>query len=349
MRPALYLGRSYAQRNLVGGGWRASVVIALQLFGLNASASDAGVPEAQRAAAAQETAQSSTQCKAIQPFYWEIGDARGPRAGGPVGSNAPARDTQMHIASASKLIYAAYVAERREGKLTADDIRFLNFTSGYTHFRFCRRNQNVAACLNSLMNGNGKFDPATQGLFDYNGGHMEKHAALMGLGDMGNDALADEIHHGLQKLGANWKFTYSQAQPAGGGVSSVADYAQFLRSIVSGELQLGKLLGTHKVCANPKTCPQEAVKTPIPLEETWHYSIGHWVEDDPRVGDGAFSSPGAFGFYPWISADRQTYGIVGRESRHGLFSDEGEEKPGAQSVACGREIRAAWMSGSVRK
>jgi len=328
---------------------RTLLVLALQSCCVTAIAWGANISETRRADAARETAQSSAQCKSVQPFYWEIGDANGAKAGGAMGSNAAAHDAQLHIASASKLIYAAYVAERRDGKLTDDDLRFLNFTSGYTRFRLCRRNQTVAACLGNFLNGSGKPDPATQGLFDYNGGHMQEHANLMGLGDMDDDALAGEIHHGLQKLGTGWKFSYAQAQPAGGGVSSVADYALFLRSIVNGDLQIGKLLGTHKVCTNPKTCPGIAVKTPIPLEETWHYSIGHWVEDDPKVGDGAFSSPGAFGFYPWISADKHTYGIVGRESRHGLFSAEDEEKPGVQSVNCGREIRAAWMSGEARQ
>ena len=79
-----------------------------------------------------------------------------------------------------------------------------------------------------------------------------------------------------------------KSQPAGGRVSSVADHAHFLHSILDGELQVGQLLGTRKVCTNPKTSPAGALKTPIPRKETWHKSIGHWVEDDPNAGDGAF-------------------------------------------------------------
>jgi hypothetical protein len=61
------------------------------------------------------------------------------------------------------------------------------------------------------------------------------------------------------------------------------------------------------VCTNPRTCAQ-AVFAPLPPNESWHHSVGHWVEDDPVVGDGAFSSPGAFGFYPWVDASRTHYG-----------------------------------------
>ena len=126
------------------------------------------------------------------------------------------------------------------------------------------------------------------------------------------------------------------------------DYARFLRATLKGDLQMGALLGSHAVCTNPQTCPKEAVKTPIPQTETWHYSVGHWVEDDPKVGDGAFSSPGAFGFYPWIDASKTFYGIVAREDRSGLRSDDSDQKPAVQSVDCGRLIRAAWLSGQAQ-
>ncbi len=323
-----------------------SALLLTLVLALPALARAAAIPDAQRAAAAEQTARSAASCKPAQPFYWEIGDAHGPLAGGQVGANAPTRDTQMHIASASKLIYSAYVAERRGAALTSEDIRFLTFESGYTRFRVCRPNQTEEACLNSLMNGLGRPNASTEGRFDYNGGHMQKHASMMGLANMDRDAMAAEIRRGLPQLGTGWNFSYIQAQPAGGGASSVADYAHFLSAIVGGRLQIAKLLGAHKVCANPQTCPNEAVKTPIPLSETWHYSIGHWVEDDPKVGDGAFSSPGAFGFYPWISADKRYYGIVGRENHHMSFEEEG--RPYVESVDCGRDIRAAWMSGQNR-
>ncbi|HET8871960.1 MAG TPA: hypothetical protein VFM48_16065, partial [Aquabacterium sp.] len=101
----------------------------------------------------------------------------------------------------------------------------------------------------------------------------------------------------------------------------------------------------HPVCTNPKACPGDALKAPIPATEAWHYSIGHWVEDDPAVGDGSFSSPGAFGFYPWIDSAKRYYGIIAREERKGIFSDDPDGKPAVRSVECGRLIREAWETG----
>lgn len=207
-----------------------------------------------------------------------------------------------------------------------------------------------AACLDSPLNGRGRIDPATENRFAYNGGHLQKHAVLMGLGSLGPDGLAQAVQQALAPaLGADWRLSYSQAMPAGGGVTSAADYARFLRALLDGRLQLGALLGTQAVCTQPQACPGDAVKTPIPRAERWHYSLAHWVEDDPQVGDGAFSSPGAFGFYPWISADRRFYGVVAREQRRGALSLDGGEKPAVASVACGREIRAAWLDGQPRR
>jgi hypothetical protein len=73
----------------------------------------------------------------------------------------------------------------------------------------------------------------------------------------------------------------------------------------------------------------------VPPQESWQYSLGHWVESDPRVGDGAFSSPGAFGFYPWIDAGRSHYGILARVASNGARG----------SALCGRQIRKAWSTG----
>ena len=74
--------------------------------------------------------------------------------------------------------------------------------------------------------------------------------------------------------------------------------------------------------------------------EVWHYSLGHWVEDDPTVGDHAFSSAGALGFYPWIDKSKTYYGVLARDA--GL-----EANAGYHSVQCGRLIRKAWTSATA--
>jgi hypothetical protein len=296
--------------------------------------------DTQRATAATAVADNAPQCKAIQPFYWEIGDAKARLTGGTAGGDAPDAQTVMPIASASKWLFGAYVTQLRKGQLSAADVQALSMRSGYVGLQYgaCIRllpkrqaSETVAECLHSR--GNDAYTAADVGHFFYNGGHFQKYAAVdLGLGDLNNARLHDEI---ARQIGGDIAFSYASPQLAAGIDTSAAAYAQFLRKLLRKELSLGGLLGTDAVCANPKTCPS-AVSTPLPPQESWHYSLAHWVEDDPAIGDGAYSSPGAFGFYPWIDASKTYYGVI---ARHELGA-----KAYYKSVQCGREIRRAWLT-----
>lgn len=308
---------------------------------------DGGVSLAARIAAATDTAQSGTNaCASIQPFFWEVGDQSSRLGSGSVPSNMGTPtytgSTLLPIASASKWIYGAYVVQLRQGQLTASDITFLTFRSGYTSFSRCLPTQTVDECV--AYQNNGVHSPLSDGLFAYGGGHMEKHASLNGLGPLDNAGLAAAI---LAQLGSDvGPLVYSQPQLAGGIVSSADTYALFLRKILSGRLAMWAALGTEAVCTNPATCPQ-ARNAPIPSTHSYHYSIGHWVEDDPVDGDGAFSSAGAFGFYPWIDATKRWYGIIARRDTSNT-NDPNNPDAGGHGFAserCGRLIRRAWILG----
>jgi hypothetical protein len=302
---------------------------------LGASAAIAQAPSLQqRAAAAKATAESRTNaCGEGGSFYWEVGDRNGRSAAGSVNAGTPsvAANTRLSIASASKWIYGAYVTERANGNLSALDRQFLSMRSGYTHFSSCKTNQTVDGCL--AFKTNGEYTEETSGAFYYNGGHMQKHASMSGLGAMNLRTLGSEMR---RVLGSDLPIWYVQPQLAGGAAMSAEGYAIFLRKLMRGDLKLGAQLGSAKVCTNPLTCGlEEARLSPAPLNEEWHYSVGHWVEDDPEVGDGAYSSGGGFGFYPWIDAKRQWYGVVARQENNG----------GPLSIACGQLIRTAWVKG----
>ncbi len=303
-----------------------------------------------RVDAATATAESDENaCTDIQPFYWEVGDSTTRRASGSVsleGSDESYTSTTlMPIASASKWIYGAYVVQLRDGALSDSDITFLTFRSGYSRFSRCLPTQTVDECV--AYEDNDVHSDITDGLFSYGGGHMEKHASLIGLGPDGNADLADEIR---SQLGSDLTpLTYVQPQLAGGVVTTADVYAKFLRKILSGSLLMNDALGTDAVCTNPFTCA-DAFNSPVPDNEEFHYSIGHWVEDDPIDGDGAFSSAGAFGFYPWIDASKKWYGIVARRDTTGTddTTDPDAAGHGYASLQCGRLIRAAWMDGVAR-
>jgi len=318
----------------------AIAVAALSLAACGGGGSDAGttplIDTAQRAQAASTTASNNSACVAIKPFYWEIGNTTGSMASASVTLTGSATtytaSTVMGIASASKWLYGAYVVERRGAAgLSVSDIKFLNFRSGYTSFTSCSPAQTVGSC--AAASTNGVYTPATDGKFLYDGGHMQVHAGLMGLDPLDNTTLATEME---SQLGADVDIAYSQPQLAGGVRTSADNYARYLRKLLGGQLRMGAALGSNAVCTNPSTCAG-ALGTPVPLTESWSYSLGHWVETDPLVGDGAFSSAGAFGFYPWIDASKRFYGIVARQDL--------QSGSGFDSAFCGRLIRKAWLTG----
>lgn len=288
----------------------------------------------QRMAAATETANSSAKCVSIQPFYWEIGDKNKLLASGATGDGSIGNDTKMPIASASKLFFGAYVAEVRNGILSENDLKFLTMKSGYTNFKICPSSAGatIKSCLESGTNGD--YSAENDGQYYYGGGHFQKWAFDNGLANMNRAQLDDEY---ATKLGLKG-ITFNSPQPAGGMEGDAQSASLFLRRILNKELKLSALLGFKPVCTEPSTC-SEAKNSPFSPESN-HYSIGHWVEDDPNTnGDGAFSSPGAFGFYPWIDSSKTFYGVLARSDTSG---------GGAKgSVYCGRLIRRAFTDGVV--
>lgn len=298
-------------------------------------------PVEQRVDAARETAERAGACQSIRPFYWEVGDVDGKLVGGSVGLNAPTEATSMSIASSSKWVYGAYVVERRgsAGPDLSRDVAYLNFTSGYSNFDSpsCPGDGGtVDACL-AGDRGSVNEAEARDAVFNYNSGHMQRHASNLGFGGMTIAGLTAEVRN---KLGLGLTFGYTDVQLAGSGFTDAATYGAFLRRMLVGArspLQIAAWLGKYSTCTLPTTCARSAYS---PTTFDWHYSLGHWVEDDAdsvALGLVAYSSAGALGFYPWVGVDRKYYGIVARQA-----PPIGQQ--GFASAACGRLIRKAFLS-----
>jgi hypothetical protein len=295
-------------------------------------AAPASDPESAKIAAATTTAISNSFCQVAQPFYWEIGTGTGKIAGASVGTSPPDATTVLSIASASKMIFASYVLEKKSGVLTTSEIKGLNFTSSYSTFTSCVGQATVNLCYSNIVL---PAVPANDNKFYYGGGHMQKIAAVdLSIGAIGAAGLATEV---ATYVGIDLGLSYTIPQPAGGVQLSANGYALFLRKILNQNLRMNSFLGTNAVCTNTTNCPSTALSTPIPSTEAWQYSLGHWIENDPTTGDGTFSSPGLYGFYPWITSDKSRYGILARYNT-GINAYW-------ESVQCGRLIRKAYLTG----
>lgn len=275
-----------------------------------------------RRAAVDATLNQAAACSGLGDAYWEIGDVTGRLAWGQRGQGITA-DKPIGIASASKWMWGAYVAERQGGALSSGDVAALTMSTGY-------HGENPLNCRGTVAECRDKgFDSALVGKFHYDSAHSQHQAVEMGLGGLDGPGLANEMR---RLLGSDLAFTMRSPQPAGGVIMAPSAYGVFLRKLTAGQLRLSGLLASHAVCTLPGTCPT-AIKSPF--DRNWHYSLHHWVED-AAGDDNAVSSAGAFGFYPWISGDRATWGLL---ARHDVAKHAGRA-----SAACGALMRKAWFA-----
>jgi hypothetical protein len=304
---------------------------------------DAGPPEdaastdgsASGASAAATAARTDPLCTALGPFYWEIGDVNGVLASGSIGTGYGAT-TSLEIASASKLVFGTYVVERMKNSLAAIDMKALTMRSGRTNFEnTCDTALTVNQCCNKARATGGtncELEAGEVDHFNYGGGHFEQYGIDLGLGASTKAQLASEV---AKYLGSDLEIDFANVMLANGVETTPAHYGQFLRKILGGKLAITAHLGERSVCTLPgPSCPT-AHSSPVP--EAWQYSYGHWVETD-----GSFSSPGLYGFYPWIDATKTHYGLVARKANDHL-SGPAADTSYWHSVECGRVVRNAFL------
>ena len=291
-----------------------------------------------RVAAAQLAATTDPSCTKLGDFYWEIGDGTGVIGSGAIGTSYTA-DTPMNIASASKLVFGAYVVEKYQADLSQADWKAMTMQSGYVSLKYesCVGVATVDDCL--AQGANGYHSAAKDDAFDYDGGHFQHYASAgLGLGPDDDAALAHEIG---AVVGPELGIAYSSPQLAAGIRWTASGYARFLRKIIDGGLAIHDHLSDTPVCTLPGSPGCNAVYSPA-APFAWHYSWGHWIEDDASIGDdGAFSSAGAFGFYPWIDASEHYYGILARDVENAGLAELAVYK---DSAVCGRAIRRAFFT-----
>ena len=236
----------------------------------------------------------------------------------------------------------------------------------------------------------------TPGTFDYDSGHMEVHASnnqtLLGIANLTSDLIyihyVEEFKTTSTPAGNVYKTPYSNygvfTEPmiAGAIYQEPLYYSYFLQTILNSSVLLGSLAGGNN--SNYYTCawttPRDTVGQNLssdcptayysPLVFKWNYALGHWWEVDPSDNDDwSVSSPGAYGFYPWIQplcpaaghpgnvCTSQTefntaytnngsgvwsyYGFVARQ----LATGSSPTGNGTASHNCALLVRTAWLTG----
>lgn len=270
------------------------------------------------------------------------------------------KDTVIPIASSSKWLSAAVIMSLvDDGKLTLDtkasDLipafktddkaqitlrQLFSHTSGLPgNVREAERPRlTIEAAADAIADADLLSKPGAQ--MRYGGASMQVAARMAeiagerGWRDLFKDRIATPLtltntQYGRLGIGTN-------PQVAGGASSSLPEYTRFLRMIAAG----GTLNGTKvlsKTAVDAMLADQTnnatvAAASVARLLDYHGYGIGNWIDQKDAAGNALInSSPGAFGFQPWVDRSRGVIGIW-------MIEDRNRER---RRVASGFEVREA--------
>ena len=254
-------------------------------------------------------------------------------------------DRVVPIASASKWLSAGVIMSLvADGKLSLDDrvgkffpdvagkkseitVRHLfSHTSGITGGDPCiaSRSETLATCARAILNLPLIADPGAE--FHYGGASMQvagRIAEIAG-GAPFTTLFRKRIAEPLGLSRTLYLPLESPANPllGGGMASSAPEYARFLQMVLAGGVYEGKQVlpaalidemlsdqtGGARIVSSPFVGDPRAGSSPGPTR----YGIGTWREVNDSVTGRSMvaSSPGAFGFVPWIDRERGLGGVL---------------------------------------
>lgn len=217
--------------------------------------------------------------------------------------------------------------------------QLMSFTSGFNNapgLGMCQGDADFTLldCVTESYQGGTDTPPGQT--FSYGPEHMQI-AALMAQQATGSE-LQDSIRANiLNPSGASVDMAFPDASGdnpmySGGLRSSADDYALILTNLLSGDL-LQDLPGF----LSDQTAGVDVSHTPVAVEANtldWHYGFGFWKECDfvpyQSSCDEApiISSPGAFGFLPWVDFEGEYWAVLAMQEPIGFG-----RTPSSDSVA----------------
>ncbi len=218
----------------------------------------------------------------------------------------------------------------------------LAFTSGLEGTPFGLRCVNDAGvtlqeCARSIHDTLHRHEPGE--VFFYGPAHMHVAAAMAerATGKAWGRIFEEEV---VSPLGLDPRTAYTIASPqnprvAGGVDTSGADYAVFLTELIAGRY----LAGSRGELLSDQSGAARIAKSPIePLGQEWRYALGSWKEcareayGDECAAASEYSSPGAYGFYPWLDLERGYWAVW--TTKRSLWVN-----PSRRSVELGQRIK----------
>ena len=256
-----------------------------------------------------------------------------------------AADQRIAIASASKMVAGLTMLRLvDQGFLTLDSTtgdvlgwtgpqaaislrQLLSFTSGLPREALCTLTQNttLAACVDSISQLTLEAAPGTR--FDYGSTHLHVAARMAEVvtGQSWANVFQAQLKNPLA-LGADMAWYSAPRQGtgttnpliAGGLRTTMNEYARVLQLEFNRGMYQGNRLISDSLFTTQGTEPfPTATIGNSPFANTglnFHYGLAAWLECTPPASNCAvLSSPGAFGFTPWVDREGGYYAIIAME------------------------------------
>lgn len=150
-------------------------------------------------------------------------------------------------------------------------------------------------------------------------GHIASSISGMSYGRLFQQQIADPLgmrNTNFQGLGATTNF-----RPSGGMQSTLHDYSAVLGMLLQAHIGRSNFLNTESIAnlTQSRTHNLPVYSAPPQASDSIQYGLGTWLEhqDQPLI----ISSPGAFGFTPWVDFENGYFGVVMVEDRNTRLAD----------------------------
>jgi len=264
-------------------------------------------------------------------------------------------DQRVYIASASKLVSGVVLFRLiDQGLLSLDSTtagvlgwtgdkgtitlrQLLSLKSGLIPENLCTiiAPITLAMCADEIHDAPLLATPGTR--FDYGSTHLTVAGRMAEVvtGKAWNAIFTDEL---LTPLGLSSDIQYyvdpDKLEPtsnpllAGGLVMSMNEYAKIAQLVFNkGNWEGNQLVGSTLFDLQAiDPYPNAEITGASDNNAVFHYGLAAWLEcDTPATGCAVISSPGLFGFTPWIDRSTGYYAIIGMENRNLLQSNAAEQ------------------------
>ncbi|MDF7774794.1 serine hydrolase [Sphingomonas sp. AOB5] len=229
-------------------------------------------------------------------------------------------------------------ASDNRSKITLEQL--LAFTSGFntkdTNLLSCVYNKftTLDLCIRRIYNGN--IDSVPGAVYFYGPHHMQVAAGMLDAADTGDFGAIfaryvttplglTDTSYALQSAANPWA--------AAGGESTANDYAVIMRALFNGQLvtNLDNFFAPRTLTATKGEVPAAVLAN---NGSQWEYAQGSWVECEYGTGGANYatqcatdkinSSPGAWGFTPWIDRKNGYWAVIATED-HSSGAEKGIE------------------------